>query len=252
MKWNTRNLSRHDWDFSEVQDEELEECATYEFLREVDSFREKVLEVREKEGIPDFKEAHSFFGTDTSLPPYFFPSALFFREDWPDKPYQSLPREERKEMLGPVETNIDPAWSMAKIFGLLQTADLEDDSVELCDTLCFPNHNPTRVIAAFEIDWRSSNAEIMQGIRAWLNTHRPGDVEIGETRGAGGRTRKSRANLGALGIWRILKAHGGNRTQAYTSKRFNLSQQFASPSAWTRAKKRAEELIEDFEKLSRR
>ncbi len=252
MNWNHRNLSRHDWDFSGVRDEELEECATYEFLREVDSFREKVLEVREKEGIPDFKEAHSFFGTDTSLPPYFFPAALFFREDWPEKPYQSLPWEKRKEMFVPVEAVIDPSFSLKKTVSLLETEDLEDREVELGETLRFPDRDPAKVVAAFEIDWRSTNTEIMRGIKAWLENHRPGDAQTADNRGAGAPIRQRKDDLKALGIWRIQKAYGGDRIKAFTKLGVELGDQYNHSSAWTKATKHAEEAIANFEDLSLR
>ena len=111
-------------------------------------------------------------------------------------------------------------------------------------------------IAAFEIDWRRSNGEMTKAFTDWLKDNRPRTVRViqrGKT-GAGSPARQIQADLVALGAFRLLREYGssgkaynavsdviGAGWQAFESSKWALPSDH--PSAWSRAKKRAEKVI---------
>ena len=60
-------------------------------------------------------------------------------------------------------------------------------------------------LALFELNWTESDTYLMHAFSEWLEEHRPPDVKIIETRGAGNFLRGWADDLKALGALRLLK-----------------------------------------------
>ena len=89
-------------------------------------------------------------------------------------------------------------------------------------------------IAAFQIDWKYSNAQLMRAFDSWLNSYRPPEVAQEKSKvGGGSEIKKMRADLKALGAYRQRRSHGFSQDES----------QYADQSAWIKACARAEAVI---------
>lgn len=94
------------------------------------------------------------------------------------------------------------------------------------------------------LDWDQTNGTLVRAFRVWLEKKRPrkekekpGKIE----------TRPYETDLKALGVWRLMRAHGGSIKDA---RNFCISQggnaPFVRDEDWRRAYRRADEILEDF------
>jgi hypothetical protein len=99
---------------------------------------------------------------------------------------------------------------------------------------------------ALEIDWRRSDENMLQAFAAWLKESRPKHIKATTkaTVGAGSRRRQIRADLKALGAFRLLREYGACH-RAYNATYDAVGDKFlrSHDSAWSRAKRRAEHVM---------
>jgi len=251
VDWKCAKLEREDWDFSKCFDDEVQDCFDYEFARESKEAISYIERGRAPARRKTFENLFRLIWEDRpeyvgeKTPPT-LPAGLFsFCPEWPDEPYLSINRQERKRRLkamGGTSTADEIGRDLCKLSGL----EMVRGYCELGGTIQSIKHE-WQWYAGFEIDWRLSNEEMIRSFKDWLNDNRPSHIKpIKDSKvGAGSPQRRMRADLKALGAFRLMRKHGTwlkahNASFDDVTKKGLLAY---SPSAWTRAKQRAASLI---------
>jgi hypothetical protein len=110
-------------------------------------------------------------------------------------------------------------------------------------------------VAAFELDWRRRDSEIFEDLKMWIAKARESNTKaeslISGT-GAGSLVRQYKADLKALGVFRLRKKMSYRLAVARVSRvrsSGEMDEIYSSESHWSEACKRARERIDFFEEL---
>ena len=266
MPWPTENpQAREEWDYRLplLQDTEVLACHQYELarIRQTDAWRadtQKFRAASDGSSYADFQRhaEHCRAKFDQEEWPILF-YALW--PEWPNRPYLSVPEAERKslmaawngkfepemlrmvpltEILGKHEYNLARAWSGR---GKFRLPPLNQEPPPLGATTFMYSQE----VVAFSIPSGVTVAEFMAQAGQWYRQHQKerGDTPS-ETRGAAAPVKQLRADLCAIGFWRLCRS-GMARDQAaeHTQEISGKPLIALDPSAWTRSTKRAEKLL---------
>ena len=237
------DLAQDEWDFSGCPADELWECRAYEFAREIQGIRDVVDSLRKN--LPCTFEAlvNALRSRVQSMP---LATALFWYSEFPDKPYLTIPVAERRRrfrLLWPgsatAAISITPKIIPPDIRQRLASGRVLYGWFEL---------------VLFELNWTESDTYLMHAFSEWLKEHRPPDVKVIETRGAGNFLRGFADDLKALGALRLLKKMKWH--DAFTLTREVLGKERVPgrrrkcvalygdrEEVWRKAKQRADRLI---------
>ena len=250
VDWKCAKLVREDWNFSTCCDDEVQDCFDYEFARESQEAISYIERGRAPARGETFEDLFRLFWEDRpqyvgeNTPPTLHARLFSACPEWPDKPYLSINRQERKRRLT-VMGGTSTAHTINSDLSNLSGLGMVNGYYELGGTIQSIEHE-WQWYAGFEIDWRLSNEEMIKSFKDWLIDNRPlhiKPIKDGKV-GAGSPQRQMRSDLKALGAFRLLRKHG-TWLKAYNASFDDAKKELLahSPSAWTRAKQRAASLI---------
>jgi hypothetical protein len=168
-------------------------------------------------------------------------SGILFDAPWPKYPFLSLDKKEQDRIAQDYHYHRG-LWPfdfkhLAKNFEDLQS-----------ETSSHIPVNEAGVYAAlFQIDWTSSDKNLAECFKLWLEQNRPKDVVQKEARGRGGPLARMKEDLEALGVYRIIACHKPEPITELIAIYGNaMAARFQDDAAWSRAKKRAQDVLELF------
>jgi hypothetical protein len=219
-------LVREKWDFTTCPDEELADCRLYEFKSQSPYARQEILAWRQTCNAETFDE-FLYLARGTLTWAKYGQQFYALWPEWPDAPYLSIPPDERKrrrDLFGPnTESRAAELTPLPAVPGKLSQPAV-DFMLELIDQ-SGPVEYPT-----FRIPWKEiSDREIRRRFALWLKINRKCKAKPNVSH------RHMRADLKALGAYRILKATGGEWR--------NAPPLYVEYSEWMKAAARAKKLI---------
>lgn len=176
---------------------------------------------------------------------------FLFSNEWPKTPYLNIPEKERRRRSD---------WAAPYYFDLSQTVQFNADEWDKAGRFEIPMESITQgryrkaveeinsseshryQVAAFFIDWGKSPSKLKKQFADWVTGRRPPNIDTIEERGGGSGLKSLRADLKALGAYRLLKKMNWNEASDYTENKFRVHF-YDNQSAWIRAKKEAENEI---------
>jgi hypothetical protein len=267
LPWPTENpRARAEWDFRPtfLPENEVWWCHCYEIARicQTQGWRDDIEEFRRDSGGNTYDafwlKAEKCFQT---LKRVEWPSIFYtLWPEWPVKPYLSVNAKDRK-------TRIND-WCRGEKPEVLEQVSLRDLLRDHSDrftrlrvqlSLIGRRELPERTevkevgdtipegmseIIAFRIPGYTTDRELVEMFKEWLKLRKTKPGEKTEHLGAGAPVKLMRADLCAIGFWRLVRSglrrqHSINLTCEVSGR--NLFS--ANPSSWTRAMKRAKKLI---------
>jgi hypothetical protein len=152
--------------------------------------------------------------------------------EWPNRPYLSVERSTRLRRL--------QDWARFPSNKALKTIDLKDllkaDQHALGSSAAFYDY--------VEVPLYLTEKEALKAFRGYLLQRKKRNPTTEFTRGAAAPNRRLRADLCAIGLWRLVES-GLTRQQAiiYSGKISGRTLFSLNPSAWTRALNRAKKIV---------
>jgi hypothetical protein len=221
-------------DFTECPRRQLTELHKYEVGRESPRLQRIILAWRDQTGVNTFNELlWKCRHTLTQIAPE--PGHLYaFCPEWPRLPYLDIPQAERQrrfeELFGD-KTELKALATQLEIRPPLP-GELSPEALSFITELLGGNIH----IRKMRINWGSSDRELRRQFDAYLKFHRPRKPKNNVSE------RSLRAELKALGAYRLLKAYGG------ISNYSNIVPQiFIFQSEWIKAQRRIERIIKSVE-----
>ena len=228
-----------EWDFSEVPDDQVELCHEYEYGRHSEQVKAAVAKFRRQHGNVAIEECLDINDPGTVLGEEQLPPVACVRPSFPKDPFQSINANERQRIADMLRTDGDRyllvEGSFRKLLSIYPNLQNEYGS--------FRDGETTYVVMS--VDWRMNPTEILRRFEEWLTKRRPKEVRKRDrTRGAGAPVRKSRAELKALGAWRLLQKMDSGDAWEATKERLKKRGLYSDePAAWSRARATAERLL---------
>jgi hypothetical protein len=222
-------IDRAEWDFQSLTEPYVLECLEYEIDRERQAtdpsllnFAKEVLRTLE-ENDHDEPKVWMRFGFEL-----WHMRIAYYLPYFPSTPYLNLPIALRKEQLQRRPQLLRPGCVALSDKSALQHLESRDHS-----------YRKGYSVASFEIYWDMTDEELKRQFGEWLLEQRP-TSEPGKPLPPDVKT--ARANLRCLGALRLLRKMDAAEAQALTE--IETGKPLFSGSAWSRAKAKAERLIE--------
>ena len=232
-------VNPHDWDFSEVPDDQVELCHEYEYGRHSEQVKAAVAKFRRQHGNVAIEECLDINDPGTVLGEEQLPPVVCVRPSFPKDPFQSINANERQRIADMLRTDGDRyllvEGSFRKLLSIYPNLQNEYGS--------FRDGETTYVVMS--VDWRMNPTEILRRFEEWLTKRRPKEVRKRDrTRGAGAPVRKSRAELKALGAWRLLQKMDSGDAFEVTKDWLKKNGLFSNePAAWSRPRATAARIL---------
>jgi hypothetical protein len=267
-------LSKADWDFKGLPDDQVEECWAYEFARERSDLIALIEEWREDSPKPrDFRSLRQYAGGQETHGLWikgrlrWIPlGAYFMFSEWPKTPFQEIEAGERRKRFRTLLRNEKsiglPQTKRAKDaeqarkdkgFRLPTLREIEPHPKELRmvtrgDWTCIPSSvfskgkilkkRSTDQIVIFRIQWDRSDEGILDQLAGWLLANRPRPFANKGVIGGSNLLRKKGKELERLGKWRVVRSRKGDYRSECDGKRL-----FADQSQWIKCRKSVEDII---------
>lgn len=267
MPWPTENpRAREEYYFRPVllPDHEIHWCCEYELgrIRQTQIWRENIQAFRNISGGDRYevlrKEADRY---RLELKPEQWP-VIFYElwPEWPNKPYLSVSAEERKKRIAEWERDFEPeVLEQVNLGELISDYVYESKRLDSLKTdLPLPklfHHKPPELgetisdsygeTVAFKIYPHLTLSSFKKQAEIWFRQyHQNRGTSLPEQRGASAAAKKLRADLCAIGFWRLVRS-GLSREEAANFQLNETDQPLLAndPAAWSRALKRAEKLL---------
>jgi hypothetical protein len=266
-------LSRAEWNFRDLRDDQVEECWTYEFTRECPSLINLVEQwrngVRGEHNFDNFKRHAG--GRKTGCirvadQLHFIPIGSYFMfPEWPSTPYLDIPpgiRRDRTRALLEAETSMNlsktPQSEAAEQIWRNRDAsvpnlrEIEPHPAELGmfhsgGFICMPSsvfdksklsQPSTDQISLFRLDWDRTDDEIHKQLANWLKANRPRPPLTSRSIGGRHPFRKLKKDLERLGKVRIVRSCNNDYSIDWEGKRL-----FADQPQWIKCRKSVEGII---------
>jgi hypothetical protein len=255
-----RALPKEEWDFSTCPNDELFECWFYEFTRQIPAVRAAVLKWRGKSATYEGLIARSGGQYKALL----FAATFHYQPEWPLKPYLSISaseRQRRRRLLFPdsnqraMGLSLNPSvalYNLTESYGLCQLTNQFRKSISAHGRPFayrdgMDDEPPMGELALLEINWNSSDKQLLAAFREWLKIHRPKGTPVCPVlEGGKSYPKQERADLKALGAYRLLRAAAGD-----LSRLSEQEQLYQEQAAWIKARTRAKERIADLTRMAK-
>ena len=262
---------REEWDFTDLTEDQVGECWSYEFARQLPRLIKRIEEWRAQ--VPkqdDLFEAYRNFAGGHATPfiqfayeLFLIPSGAYYLfPEWPKTPYCHIKpgkRRERIENLWKEEKRSFPSGREIvphpAEYGLdFSTADYgwNEDAWESFTKSVKAEINRSNTLRAFRgpsgelmmfrIRWDMSDKNILGSIQRWLSANRPKKFEKLGSVGRSNPLPKRRKQLEQLGKFRIVQQNKGNWDIEWEGKGL-----FSDQSQWIKCRKSVEGIIADLE-----
>lgn len=254
-----------EWDFDWLEDSRITPaecfaCWGWEFHREL-AKQAKVAARIEATRAGLLKTESGLYDLSFPLPRLWVEfSGLIFCPSWPEKPYQEATDREKEAIQHAAPENIPfqplafqvcvqslQAESVRNFYGE-PSGSFESAAIERKDG----DGKAYSTVAAFELDWRRRDSELVDDFKRWLTAARESKIKA-ETmfpqKGAGAPVRQCRADLNALGAFRLRKILSWKNAVSHVSVARPGKDLYSSEAHWSEAVKRARERIEFLKEL---
>jgi hypothetical protein len=222
-----------EYDFTTCPRQELTELREYEFGREAPRLHRVILAWRDRTGADTLDELlWKCRHTLTQIAPE-LGHLYVFSPEWPGFPYLDIPQAERSrrfDLLFDDNAELKTLAAQLKAQPSLP-GKLSPEALSLIREL---RGEKSIENVHWQIDYRFSDREVHRRVDAHLKLHRSCKAKIDVS------DRSLRADVKALGAYRLLWAHGGNCWDI-------VPRLFTYQSEWIKAKRRAEKLIRSIE-----
>jgi hypothetical protein len=271
-------LSKADWDFQGLLDDQVEECWTYEYARErndlvtlIEEWRGDAPKPHEFRSLKRYAGGQKTSGLWIKRRLHLIPlGAYFMFPEWPTVPFQEIePGKRRKRFRALLENEktiglpvtkeakaAERAWK-AQGVRLPALREIEPHPTELGavvtgDSICIPSsvfrtpkvleestdQQSTDQIVIFRIPWDRPDEGILELLARWLRANRPRKFLKQGVIGGSNVLRKKRKELERLGKWRVVRFREGDYRTEWDGKRL-----FADQSKWINCRKSVEGII---------
>jgi hypothetical protein len=212
-------LDKSEWDFRPCIDTELDTCWRYELERE-----------KWKSNPPTAKNVSLWKSISSIGSPH--DKVIFSIADFPEKPWLSLDRGNRKKIVQQIQHEISSleAHLVRADFGEGETTSFRFDEIP-------QDANITTVV--MKLDWRKSDRKLRMEFEAILSNLREGKSQAKNT----GRKGVVKDKLNALGALRLLRHFKGEADAALQHAESHNVELWAEERAFCRAADRAASLI---------
>ena len=251
LKADSVYVRPEEWDFSACPENQLRACLFYELARECPHAVRAACTAHKT--LPEISAAcgaKHHYSLASSVVEIFKDCPEF-----PSTPFFCIPKEDRKRRIA----NCSQSHSLVQVdlpALLRQHADKIPRRKTIGKTLKYLAGQGD--IAAFYIDWRSSNEKLTQGFRELLRVNRPLTAIPISRKGKGSSPEQLRKDLKALGVYRLLQRmrweDAYNETRNVLRDKHGKSRGLFSDHAlaWRRARKQAEKMIAEHCRLMER
>jgi hypothetical protein len=266
-------ISREEWNFKPLTDDQVEECWNYEFARQCRGLCMRIKAWRmqvSKQG--DLFEAYRRFAGGNATPfiqiaDHLFmipPGAYYLFPEWPATPYLKIePGKRRKRLerlwneekgsfpLGreivphPAEYELDfstadygwnkDAWERF-------TKSVKEEIIHSNTLRAF--RGASDELMMFRIRWDMSDKNLLDSIHKWLSANRPKKFEKLGSVGRSNPLPKRRKQLEQLGKYRIVQQNKGVWRIDWEAKEL-----FSDQSQWIKCRKSVEGIMAELESL---
>jgi hypothetical protein len=274
IPWPTdKPRAREEWDFRTpfLPEGEVEHCWEYEMARigQSKAWQEMFRKFRAESGGSDYEafRQESERRRSGEVEGIFVPNFYSTWPEFPRKPYLSIPAGERKKRIGHWFNRFGPdeliQIPLKAIFhrhmvelrrlqalekGEIVPRTIHGDLPDFGVTTSAPGHPDTLQIVAFAVSSLLTETEFVEQARHWHRRwHRERGTEPSSRAGASAAIKRMRADLCALGLWRLIQTGLSRQRAILHTQNVSGKPLFSlDPSSWARAMKRAELLIRLF------
>jgi hypothetical protein len=229
-------LHPYDWDAWRLcPADERTACVLYEYSREAERQRPGFMAKQ----FPD---------------PSFDPVAVMMRwAEWPGKAYLSIPVEERKKRLAKIDL---PIPDQPLLFpGSIAAMSVKSAPIWVTEMQYWQSKsgwpslqiNPEVWETAFRIEWKFSDAQLVEQFRNWLRRYRPQSAPGNSTPTAHGSLgSREQVALKRLGALRLLNTRPYSKL--IEDEDPAIAQLYSDQAAWSKAQHEAQEMVNFFTK----
>jgi hypothetical protein len=262
---------REEWDFTDLPDDQVEECWSYEFARQlprlikrIEGWRAQALKQDDLfEAYRKFAGGHATPFIQIAEKLFLIPSGAYYLfPEWPKVPYCKIKPSERRERIErlwkeekgsspsgreivphPAEYRLDfstadygwneDAWGRF-------TISLKEEIIRSNTLRAFRGASDELIM--FRIRWDMSDKNILGSIHRWLSANRPKEFEKLGSVGRSNPLPKRRKQLEQLGKYRIVQQNKGTWIIDWEGKKL-----FSDQSQWIKCRKSVEGIIAEFD-----
>ena len=265
MSRTKERISEAEWNFDWIEDSRITPaecfaCWEWEFHRELAKLAQVAARIEATRA--------GWLKTESGLYDQLFPlpslwvefSGLIFCPSWPEKPYQEATDREKEAIQHSAPENIPfqplafqvcvqslQAEGLRILYGE-PSGSFGSAVIERKDG----DGKAYTTVAAFELDWRRRDSEIVEDFERWLAQARESKTKA-ETlfpqKGAGASVRQLKADIKALGALRLREKLSWTNAVALVSIARSGKDLYSSEAHWSEAVKRARERIEFLKKV---
>lgn len=227
----TPQIDRFEWDFTSLVDTEVNQCLSYELLRERCKQDPSTLAWIQgvDRGLKEVDYNEFEYCTKNGIEVHLIRD-VYYLPHLPETPYLKLPLQLRKSQLESQPKTLRPGCVPLGEQPALQHFESRNRS----------RTEPEYTVAAFEVYWHLKNEELLRQFEEWLKDSRP-EGQPGHPLPPDIKT--ARANLRCLGALRLLRIMEAAEAQAYTED--IAGKPLYSGTKWSAAKAKAVKLISD-------
>jgi hypothetical protein len=243
------DLRETEWNFEHCPKKEIEQCWLYEFSREVDWLKAAVAKRRgpftTKYGATVRVDSLTSFARDTLY-------AFLLMPQWPNEPYLSVPREERRKWIFWTRLETKKEFLAYSLVPIDVPEGIEEKLVACTQNWGTQFVRRPRVrsgdnlseLALIQIDWTRPDSDLIRAFKKFVKVFRPLVPDSLRVRHTGRTAPDSRMlqQLVQLGRFRLLRANGNNFKRAIETGHLA-----GSDTSWYRARRAVEALLKNAE-----
>lgn len=260
MSRKKERISEAEWNFDWLEDSRITPaecfaCWEWEFRRELAKLAKVAARIEAtRAGL--LKTESGLYDQPSPLPSLWVEfSGLIFCPSWPEKPYQEATNCEKEAIQHAALENIPfqplpfqvcvqslQAEGLRNLYGE-PSGSFGSAVIERKDE----DGKAYTTVAAFELDWRRRDSEIVEDFKRWLSQARESKTKaetVFPQKGAGASVRQFKADIKALGALRLRKILSWTEAVAHASIARSGKDLYSSEAHWSEAVKRARERIE--------
>jgi hypothetical protein len=244
------DLARAEWDFSSCPRSEIFTCWFYEYARESELLKERVLQWRSKalgNTIEDFLQLTG--GKPDSRFHPFHAATYPYLPSWPLAPYLAAQQKDREAW----HRSLFPTPEKEALAYLLEahfwTRDLNENLMEAKErTGRYALRYGHLELVILQIDWYRPDSELVEMFSAFVESRRPGDITPFDDRGQNDPVRKKANELRYLSARRLLRHMTIGDAIAFTEEELGKPL-YKHCQEWTNNSKKAAEIRSGLEKI---
>ena len=245
------DLAIAEWDFSNCPPSEIYTCWFYEYARESELLKERVLQWRsEAKGnkIEDFLQLTG--GQPDSWFHPFHQEAYPYLPEWPKTPYLAVEQKDREAWHRSLFPTPQKEATANCLEAHIWSPDLNEKLLEAQkSTRRYALRYGHLELVILEINWNRPDTDLMEMFRAFVESRRPGDIRPWDYKGQKGPARQKKNELRYLSARRLLRHYTTiDNAIAFTEERAGKPL-YKHYQEWRDNVRKAAEIVEGLEKI---